>query len=56
VTGAINYQVTDNFIAKLDYSYWGMGHSTTRLLNIPTANLSTIRDIYQGAFSLVVSF
>src|SRR5208282_1672812 len=46
ITGALNYQLTDHFIAKLEYSYWGLSRAS---------NLATT-DIYQGAMSLVVSF
>lgn len=45
-TGALNYQLTDHFTTKLEYSYWSLGRSSS---------LSTT-DIYQGALSLVVSF
>lgn len=46
LTGALNYQMTEHFIGKLEYSYWSLGRSST----LPTT------DIYQGAMSLVVSF
>lgn len=45
-TVALNYQMTDHFVTKLEYSYWSLGRAST----LPTT------DIYQGAMSFVVSF
>lgn len=45
-TAAINYQMTDHIHSKFDYSYWSLRRATT----LPST------DIYQGAFSLVLSF
>jgi len=47
LTAALNYQITEHFIGKFEYSYWTMNHAST---------VSGTRDIYQGAFSLVMSF
>ena len=46
ITFALNYQFTDHFASKYEYSYWNLGRSSS---------LSTT-DIYQGALSLIVSF
>ena len=46
-TGAVNYQLSEYFTGKLDYSYWVMSRSST---------LTGVRDIYQLALSLVLSF
>ncbi|MDE2509711.1 MAG: hypothetical protein KGL74_01195 [Elusimicrobia bacterium] len=50
-TAAVNYQLTDHFALKFDYSYWAMGKSTV----VTEQSLGT-HDIYQGAFSLVMGF
>jgi hypothetical protein len=50
-TAAVNYQISDHFSLKFDYSYWVMGKST-----IATATSRGTHDIYQGAFSLVTGF
>ena len=50
-TAAINYQMTDHFVFKLDYSYWVMNRASTRSVN----SLGLV-DIYQLAFSMVLGF
>ncbi len=50
-TGALNWELTDHFFLKFDYSYWTMGHSTIR----SESSLGLV-DIYQTAFSMVMSF
>lgn len=50
-TAAVNYQVTDHFTFKLDYSYWVMGKASTRSVN----SLGLV-DIYQLALSMVLGF
>ncbi|MDE2039505.1 MAG: hypothetical protein KGO96_01720 [Elusimicrobia bacterium] len=50
-TAALNYQLTDHFTLKFDYSYWVMGHASTRSVT----SLGLV-DIYQSAFSVVMSF
>ena len=47
LTFGLNYQLSDYFTVKTEYSYWFMGRATTDLGGI---------DIYQGAFSIVASF
>ncbi len=56
-TAALNYQLTDHFLLKLEYSYWVMGQATTEAF-VPTATgvpLGNV-DIYQTALSLVMGF
>jgi hypothetical protein len=50
-TVGVNYQLTDHFTFKFDYSYWVMAHASTRSVT-SIGNL----DIYQGAFSMVMAF
>jgi hypothetical protein len=50
-TAALNYQLSDHFTLKFDYSYWVMGNST-----ILSATSLGSHDIYQSAFSLVMGF
>jgi hypothetical protein len=50
-TAAVNYQMTDHFAVKFDYSYWVMSKSTV----VTQLSLGT-HDIYQGALSLVMGF
>jgi hypothetical protein len=50
-TAALNYQVNDHFYVKADYSYWVMGKASIR-----TETSLGLVDIYQGAFSMVVTF
>lgn len=50
-TAAFNWQFTDHFFFKFDYSYWVMGRSTNR-----SANSKGLVDIYQGAMSMVMAF
>lgn len=50
-TAAVNYQMTDYFQLKLEYSYWVMGKSSNRSVN----SLGLV-DIFQSAFSLVLAF
>ncbi|MFH2202399.1 MAG: hypothetical protein ABIJ96_04750 [Elusimicrobiota bacterium] len=47
VTIALNYQLTDFFIGKLEHSYWFMGRAST---------FSPTTDIYQSALSIVMAF
>lgn len=47
VTAAANWQLSDHFLAKGEYSYWVMGNAST---------ITGTRDIYQGAFSIVLAF
>ncbi|MEK7388589.1 MAG: hypothetical protein AAB036_02705, partial [Elusimicrobiota bacterium] len=51
LTSALHWQLSRNFSAKFEYSYWVMGKSTIRS---PTS--LGVNDIYQGAFSLVMGF
>ncbi|MBI4347394.1 MAG: hypothetical protein HY553_11095 [Elusimicrobia bacterium] len=46
-TFGLNYQLTDHFALKGEYSYWFMGRAAPTIGAI---------DIYQGAFSIVSSF
>ena len=48
---AVNYQLSDHFALKFDYSYWIMAKST-----VVTEQSLGVHDIYQGAFSLVMGF
>ncbi len=50
-TAALNYQLTEHFALKFDYSYWVMAKAT-----VATATSLGYHDIYQGAFSLVMGF
>jgi hypothetical protein len=50
-TAALNYQLTEHFALKAEYSYWAMGKAT-----VVTATSLGNLDIYQGAFSLVMGF
>jgi hypothetical protein len=50
-TAALNYQLSEHFALKGEYSYWTMGHASTRQVNS-----FGLVDIYQGAFSMVVGF
>lgn len=50
-TAAFNWQLTDHFFFKFDYSYWVMGRSTNRSINS-----KGLVDIYQGAMSMVMAF
>jgi len=47
ITGALNYQLSDHFSVKTEYSYWFMSRAAASLGGI---------DIYQGAFSIISSF
>jgi len=47
LTIALNYQLTDHFIGKLEHSYWFMGKAST---------FSPTDDIYQSAMSIVMAF
>ena len=47
LTAGLNYQLTDHFAVKGEYSYWFMSRAAAALGGI---------DIYQGAFSIVSSF
>ncbi len=50
-TAGLNYQLTDHFTFKVDYSYWNMGRATTTsVTSIGYLN------IYQTAFSMVLAF
>jgi hypothetical protein len=50
-TGALNYQLSEHFALKAEYSYWSMGKAT-----VVSATSLGNHDIYQGAFSLVMGF
>jgi hypothetical protein len=50
-TTALHYQLSEHFSLKFDYSYWEMGHASTRSVN----SLGLV-DIYQGAFAMVMAF
>ena len=50
-TAALNYQLTEHFALKFDYSYWVMSRATV----VTTTSLGN-HNIYQGAFSLVMGF
>lgn len=50
-TGALNYQLSEHFALKAEYSYWAMGKAT-----VVSATSLGNHDIYQGAFSLVMGF
>jgi hypothetical protein len=50
-TGALNYQLTEHFALKFEYSYWAMSKAT-----VVTATSLGNHDIYQVASSLVVGF
>jgi hypothetical protein len=50
-TAAVNYELSEHFALKFDYSYWAMARST-----IVTQQSLGTHDIYQGAFSLVMGF
>lgn len=50
-TTALHYQLSEHFALKFDYSYWEMGHASTRSVN----SLGLV-DIYQGAFAMVMAF
>lgn len=50
-TAAMNYQMTDHFFLKYEYSYWVMGKSSIR-----SGTSLGLVDIYQGALSVVASF
>ena len=47
-TAALNWQLTEHFNLKFEYSYWTMGRASTRN--------NGLTDIYQTAFSLVAGF
>ena len=53
-TAALNWQLTDHFHLKLDYSYWTMGRASTH--NINPLNPNGLTDIYQWALSVVAGF
>lgn len=46
-TAAVHWQLSRHFSAKFDYSYWDLEKASTQ---------DGLRDIYQGAFSIVVGF
>ncbi len=50
-TGALNYQLTDHFAFKTEYSYWVMGKASNR--SVTSIGLV---DIYQLAFAMVMGF
>lgn len=50
-TAALNYELTEHFRLKFDYSYWVMGEASNRSVN----SLGLV-DIYQGAMALVLAF
>jgi hypothetical protein len=50
-TAALNYQLSEHFALKAEYSYWVMSRAT-----VVTATSLGNHDIYQGAFSLVMGF
>jgi len=50
-TAAVNYQLTDHFSLKSEYSYWDMGRATT----ISPTSLGFV-NIYQAAFAMVMGF
>lgn len=50
-TAAVNWQLTEHFWLKFDYSYWVMGRSST-----VSARNPSFPDIYQGALSMVLGF
>ena len=50
-TGALNWQLTDHFFFKFDYSYWVMGRATNR----SATSIGRV-DIYQGALSMALAF
>lgn len=50
-TAAVNYQLSDHFWLKGEYSYWTMGQASVRSVT----SLGLV-DIYQGAFSMVMGF
>ena len=50
-TAGLNYQLSEHFTLKFDYSYWTMGQASTRSVT----SLGLV-DIYQGAFSMVMGF
>ena len=50
-TGALNYQLSEHFALKFDYSYWTMGKAT-----VASPTSLGYHDIYQSAFSLVMGF
>ncbi|HXT02025.1 MAG TPA: hypothetical protein VN915_15220 [Elusimicrobiota bacterium] len=50
-TGALNYQLSEHFALKFDYSYWVMSRATVR-----SATSLGYHDVYQGALSLVMGF
>jgi hypothetical protein len=50
-TAGLNYQLTDHFTLKVDYSYWVMGRAATRSVT----SIGNV-DIYQTAFSMVMGF
>jgi hypothetical protein len=50
-TAALNYQLTDHFAVKFDYSYWVMEKAT-----VVTMTSLGNRNVYQSALSLVMGF
>ena len=50
-TGALNYQMSEHFALKFDYSYWVMSKAT-----VASATSLGYHNIYQTAFSLVMGF
>lgn len=50
-TAALNYQLSEHFALKAEYSYWAMAKST-----VVTATSLGNHDIYQGSLSLVMGF
>ena len=50
-TAAVNWQLTKHFAFKTEYSYWTMGHASTR-----SPSSIGLVDIYQTAFALVLGF
>ncbi|MBI3552191.1 MAG: hypothetical protein HY077_06710 [Elusimicrobia bacterium] len=50
-TAALNYQLTDHFNFKTEYSYWTMGDASTRSLT----SIGLV-DIYQIAFAMAMGF
>ncbi len=46
-TLGLNYQLSEHFSTKFDYSYWVMGRGATD---------EGVTDIYQGAFSIIMTF
>jgi hypothetical protein len=50
-TAALNYQLSEHFALKGEYSYWVMTHAT-----VASSTSLGYHNIYQGAFSLVMGF